>query len=155
MTDNQEEPKTIVYISVKYPELTVVYKKDTTTIIDGSIVKEPVQYIRFLPSPFGGKFETNDKGKQDKIESLPGYKSGEIVRMGDKMKLSPSVSSHNVVRGSLSSRPGSSNKVKPPEEVTPAPPAAAKGPMVDPEPVPEPEVSQEKEPVGGGEKKLF
>ena len=159
MTDTQEK-KVIVYVSHKQTELAIVFKKDQKIVIDGQIVKYPVEYIRFQPSVYGGRFETDDVKKQAKIESLPQFKRGEIVRMGDKANFKAAPATHPVKRGGVSTRPNAKPAVKAPVETPATPPAAAKGPVPEPEPEkekPEPTPEPELETAGGSEqpKKMF
>lgn len=58
----------------------MVFKRDSTTIVDGKIVKTPAQYIRFVKTPYGGHLETSDPEVIAFVEESSRFKEGLIVR---------------------------------------------------------------------------
>lgn len=74
------EAKKVLFVCDRYPSLEMVMDRDTTTIIDGKIIKTASKYIRFVKTPYGGHFETSDKAQIAVIEASQYFRDGFIVR---------------------------------------------------------------------------
>jgi hypothetical protein len=83
-----EEKKTVVFICYKFPMLRMVYKKSSTVVIDGIVVRSPTQYLGFLQTSYGGRYETSDPDIIKHVRGSEKYAEGDIVEFdGDLEKL--------------------------------------------------------------------
>ncbi len=75
----EEEARPVLFVCDKFPMLTLIYKRDTTLVVNGEIVRTPMESIGFIKTPYGGHYETNDPLKIAFVKSSPQFKDGTIV----------------------------------------------------------------------------
>lgn len=117
-----------LFVCNKYPMLTMIYKKDSTAIINGEVIRSPLEQIGFVKTPYGGHFETNDQEKISFIRKSPQFLEGlivEVENIEEMRKGEPQPESHPVMQGGVGTMAREPKQAEPPKESAPEPVAAA------------------------------
>ena len=73
-------PEKMVFHSLKYPQLELVMARDKTILVEGTPIKTPARWIRFLPGGYGvGEYRTDKEDEIAFLKASPEFKAGDIV----------------------------------------------------------------------------
>lgn len=130
MSDEKEKGKeTVLFVCDRYPEIRLVFKADTTTIVNGKVVTTKAHYIGFRKTNYGGQYETSDAEQIEFIRSTPEFKQGEIVEVKNIDDIRSKAKTEDRVRAGQIGTAANENQTQPPAEAPkPAAPKAATAP---------------------------
>lgn len=136
----EKASKKVIFICHRYPMLRMVYQRDRTMIIDGEVVKTPQEYIGFVKTMHGGRYETSDPKKIAWLREQPQYLEGLIVEINES-DLTKALAdeqreadAHPVHVGMSGTMPRAEPAHKAPESPAPVAVGAVKVPIVEPQP---------------------